>query len=46
MPIYRGPDGKIIEERTKRIRDDELTTLANSASSEESTKGASAKSTS
>lgn len=27
MPIYRGPDGKIIEERTKRVRDEELTDL-------------------
>lgn len=27
MPIYRGPDGKIIEERTRRIKDDELTDL-------------------
>jgi hypothetical protein len=30
MPIYRGPDGKIIEERTKRIQDDEVTDLRQS----------------
>ena len=30
MPIYRGPDGKIIEERTKRIQDDDVTDLSRS----------------
>lgn len=32
MPIYRGPDGKIIEERTRRIRDEEESDLKGSSS--------------
>lgn len=31
MPIYRGPDGKIIEERTRRIQDGEQTDVKSSS---------------
>lgn len=40
MSIYRGPDGKIIEKRTKPIEDDEVTDLSRSNSAPSSGLGA------
>ncbi|PCJ26899.1 MAG: hypothetical protein COA96_04525 [SAR86 cluster bacterium] len=37
MPIYRGPDGKIIEERTKRIQDNKVTNLSQSSAAKSNT---------